>query len=51
MASPDQKNDKEQFSVFMRRGNLLSIEQKAAKLNTKIQVDLLEGFVGALLVL
>ena len=51
MASPDQKNDNEQFSVFMRRGNLLSIEQKTAKLNTKIQFDLQEGLVGALLVL
>ena len=49
MASTDQKNDNEQFSVFMRRRNLLSIEQKTAKLNTKIQVDLLEGLVGALL--
>ena len=51
MASPDQKKDNEQFSVFIRRGNLLSIEQKTAKLNTKIQVHLLEGLVGALLVL
>ena len=51
MASPDQKNDNEQFSVFMRRGNLLSSKQRTAKLNTKIQVDQLEGLVGALLVL
>ena len=51
MASPDQKNDIEQFSVFMCRVNLLSIEQKTAKLNTEIQFDLLEGLVGALLVL
>ena len=51
MASPDQKNDIEQFSVFMRRGNLISIEQKTTKLNTEIQFDLLEGLVGALLVL
>ena len=51
MASPDQKNDNEQFSVFMRRGNLLSSKQKTAKLNTKIQVDQLEGLLGALLVL
>ena len=51
MTSKDQKNDNEQFSVFMHRGNLFSIDQKTAKLNTKIQVDLLEGLVGALLVL